>query len=89
MSITFRILLFKSLSQVATMKALCCVTLDTRQSSAYVPLCMHGNRSNLWNIKMIVAKMTSNSYLGSLTILRAILCLEPSFSNSAITQSVM
>ncbi len=50
-----------------------CVTLCTRQSSAYVPLCIHGRRSKR----------------ASFTIRRATRNLDPSFSSSAITQSVM
>lgn len=49
------------------------VTLCTIQSSAYVPLWLQESLSNL----------------GSFMILRAIRYLGPSFSSSAITQSVM
>lgn len=41
-----RILRRSSRSHVATMKHLCAVTRCTRQSSAYVPECEHGRRSN-------------------------------------------
>lgn len=50
-----------------------CVTLCTIQSSAYVPLCKHDNRSNL----------------SSFIIFNATLYFCPSFSSSPNTQSVM
>ena len=50
-----------------------CVTLLTRQSSAYVPLCVQGRRSKR----------------GSLAMRRATLNFDPSFSSSAMTQSVI
>ncbi len=69
----FLSLLFRSLSQVATMKHLNCFTRFTRQSSAQVPLWLQMRRSNR----------------GSLESWMAILYLWPSFSSSARTQSVM
>ena len=69
----FRIRPRSSLSQVATMKHLHWVTMFVRQSSAYpFFLQLQGIRSNL----------------GSFANLSAILYLPPSFSSSAMTQSV-
>lgn len=69
----FRIRPRSSLSQVATMKHRHCWTMCVKQSSAYPFLAqLHGTRSNR----------------GSLASRRAILYFPPSFSNSAITQSV-
>lgn len=70
---TFLILLLRSLSQVATIKHLCCLILSTMQSSAYVPLWLHFSLSNL----------------GSFDIFNAILYFTPNFSSSPTTQSVI
>lgn len=69
--VIFLILLFKSLSHVATMKHRCILILFTIQSSAYVPLWSQVNLSNL----------------GSFDNLNANLVFYPNFSNSATTQS--
>lgn len=70
---TFLTLLFKSLSFVATRYTLCLTTRSTMQSSAYVPLWSHFKRSNF----------------SSLAICSAMRYFGPSFSNSAMTQSVI
>lgn len=58
------------------------MTLDTMQSSAYVPVCVHVNLSNRSSRAILPSDLSSQAHRN------AIRNLWPSFSSSAITQSV-